>query len=60
MIASRWITVKEVAALCGVSRAYLLRHRKDGHAPPCHRRGRNILYERDEVNAWIEAQRVGG
>jgi excisionase family DNA binding protein len=57
MIVPDWITVKQVAALCGVSRAYLYRHRGDGHAPPHHRRGRKVLYNTDEVNEWIAGQR---
>jgi excisionase family DNA binding protein len=57
MIVQDWITVKQAAALCGVSRAYLYRHRSDEHAPPHHRRGRKVLYNTDEVNEWIAGQR---
>lgn len=53
----RWLTVKQVAAMCGVSRHYLLRHRYDGEAPPFHRRGTHVLYREREVEEWITAQR---
>ena len=54
-----WLTVKQVAPLCGVSRHYLHRHRGTGAAPPHHRRGRKVLYDRNEVALWIDQQRVG-
>jgi len=56
---SDWMTTKQVAPICGVSRLWLFRHRNDGVGPPYHRRGRKVLYRRDEIEAWLNAQRVG-
>jgi len=53
------MTTKQVAPICGVSRLWLFRHRNDGVGPPYHRRGRKVLYRRDEIEAWLNAQRVG-
>jgi len=54
--APEWLTTKQAAALCGVSRWWLWRHRTTG-APPAHQRGTRVLYRYDEVLAWMEKQR---
>ena len=54
-----WLTTKQVVPICGMSRLWLFRHRRDGVGPPSHKRGRRVLYKRDEVLSWVEAQRVG-
>lgn len=53
-----WITVKETAYLCGVSRHFLYVHREDGEAPPHHKRAGRSIYSKREVQEWIDSQRV--
>lgn len=54
-----WLTVKQAADFCGVSRQFLYLHRGDGHAPPYHKRGAKVLYSKKELLAWIDKQRRG-
>jgi predicted DNA-binding transcriptional regulator AlpA len=54
-----WLTEKQVAHRCGVSRQYIAVHRGTPDAPPYHKRGaRKILYLSSEVEDWIKSQRV--
>jgi predicted DNA-binding transcriptional regulator AlpA len=54
-----WLTEKQVAHRCGVSRQYMAVHRGTPDAPPYHKRGtRKILYLSSEVEGWIKSQRV--
>jgi len=54
-----WLTVKQAAAYCGVSRWFLSDHRGDGIGPPYHQRGVRILYTRPELDEWIKRNRRG-
>lgn len=53
-----WISIKEAANLCGVSRQWLYDHRRDGLGPPRHKRAFKDIYLRREVLDWIERQRI--
>jgi predicted DNA-binding transcriptional regulator AlpA len=54
-----WMTTKQAAAFCGITRQFLWEHRDDGIGPPYHLRGAKLLYSKSELTAWINNQRRG-
>lgn len=50
-----YLNIDEVADLIRTPKATLYRWRHMGSGPPAHRVGRRLLYRRDEVIAWVEA-----
>lgn len=61
-VAEEYMTVEELAALLrkpvGTLRNW--RARKPPYGPPSFRAGGTVLYDRAEVEAWIEAQKEAG
>ena len=61
----RAYTEKEAAFYIGMSRSFLAQARMQGNqlgqtpAPPFVRRGRKILYLREELDRWLDDARVG-
>ena len=54
---SPWLTVKEAAAYLGCSRHTIYRHTAAKAIPFRKRRdGQGLLFRRDELDRWIEAQ----
>lgn len=49
------LTVKETAALCGVSSRQIYRLSDAGHMPRPVRIGRSVRYRAAEINEWVEA-----
>jgi len=50
-----WLNKKEIAEFLGVSWTTIDRWRKDGL--PCFKKGREIMFKKDEVIKWIESNR---
>jgi hypothetical protein len=48
------ISTREAEKLAGVSKGYLNYRRGASMTPPYLRRGRSILYRKDEILAWIK------
>ncbi len=53
-----WLNERDLAALLGVGRATLARHRKGGLGPRFERVGHEVRYRVADVEAWLE--RCGG
>lgn len=54
---SPWLTVREAAAYLGCSRHTLYRHTAAKAIPFRKRRdGQGLLFHRDELDGWVEAQ----
>jgi excisionase family DNA binding protein len=58
MSTPEYLTVNEVAALARAPIATIYQWNHRGIGPRPRRVGRRLLYRRDEVLAWIEAQQV--
>jgi excisionase family DNA binding protein len=62
----RGFTEEEAAFYLGVSRSFLRQSRMDGvrknrtPGPPFVKLGRMIRYVREDLDAWLDAQRKGG
>lgn len=52
------LTIFEVAERLGVTDKTMRNWAKTGHGPQAYRIGVALKYERDEVEAWIDAQKV--
>lgn len=48
--------IEEVADLIRTPKATLYAWRATDTGPPAHKVGKRLLYRRDEVIAWVEAQ----
>ena len=57
---SEYLTEPGAAAYLGFTKAYLRKHRALGDGPPFIKIGRNIRYRRTDLEAWMEAHRIGG
>lgn len=57
VLIKRMLTVKELATYIGlpVQRIYVLNHTRE---IPFHRIGRSVLYDRNEIDAWLDAKKV--
>lgn len=57
VLVKRMLTVKELATYIGlpVQRIYVLNHMRE---IPFHRIGRSVLYDRIEIDAWLDAKKV--
>ena len=57
-MSDRLLTTREVAELLRVSKETTLRWHRSGKLPGGRRLGSNVLrFNRDELEAWLEAQR---
>lgn len=53
-----YLTEIEVAGLCGVGLPTWRNRQTAGATPPHYKLGREKLYRRDEVEAWLRRRRV--
>ena len=59
----KYLTADEVAEMLRISKPRLYRMAREGEIPHCRLpRGTRgiVIFDREEVEAWIEAQKVGG
>lgn len=54
--ASRWLSVKDLAAELGVPLKTVYNWRYRGYGPPSANFGQHVRYRREDVDAWIEQQ----
>ena len=54
----RWLTREEAADYLGLNVRWFKRAQEMGWAPPYHKFGRLVRYDRLELDAWAEEQRV--
>ena len=54
---NNWLTIRQAAALCGVSARTFYDWKKRKYGPPSFRIGGQTRYKSDDVNTWIEGQR---
>ncbi|MEO1018094.1 MAG: helix-turn-helix domain-containing protein [Pseudomonadota bacterium] len=54
----RFMFPADVASMLGVTAETLLRWRSQGYGPPYRKRGRRVVYVREQVEEWDEAQTV--
>ncbi len=52
-IRETYLTTQEVAALCRASPETVRFWRHVGRGPACFKVGRRVLYEREDVRAWL-------
>lgn len=58
MVEKRFLNVREVAELTGISVSTHCKWRlEEGRGPPHLKLGRRVVYDRDELLAWMRAQR---
>lgn len=48
------LTSKEAADMLRIKPRTLMQWRKMGKAPPAHKAGRKLLYDKDELQAWVK------
>jgi excisionase family DNA binding protein len=53
-----WLDTQQTAELLRLSPLTLSRWRKAGKGPRCARVGRRYLYDRADVNTWLEQQKT--
>lgn len=54
----KYLTTADVADALGLAERQVKRMRERGDGPPFSRIGRAVRYRREDVEAWVEAQRV--
>jgi excisionase family DNA binding protein len=54
-----YITPAQAAELLHLSSRTLERKRCDGTGPRFHKLGRRVVYQRDEIDAWVEQNGFG-
>jgi predicted DNA-binding transcriptional regulator AlpA len=57
---SDWITTDEVAAMCGLNPVSVRRYAWRGAMPAPERKGRTLLFNRLEIEAWMSERRPRG
>lgn len=57
-IESRWLAIEELAKYLHLSVRGIYEWRQGRVGPPAFKVGRRLLWDRDEVDAWIRSQRV--
>ena len=53
---SRFLNTRDLAQLLGVPTSTIRYWRLNGQAPPSVKLGRHILFERKQVEAWLQEQ----
>lgn len=54
---ARYATLDEVSGILGKSKSWLAKMRMSGDGPPYIKVGRSVLYELDQLHAWLHGQR---
>lgn len=53
----KFLTAKDAASLMGLATQTLAKYRVTGESPPHHKIGRKIVYDREQLEAWMAERR---